>query len=105
MAVTLADLKEVGLLTLPDAGAQRKLDTASALVERYAPDAPDGVKDEATIRAVGWLLERSPGYASASFGDDMTRFAAMSINVLYHSGATGILTPWRAHGLGKVNDA
>ena len=58
MAVTVQDLVTTGALfstdnLLPDGPMQRKLDAAVSLVERYAPDAPDAVKDEATIRAVG----------------------------------------------------
>ena len=35
-------------------------EAASALVERFAPDAPDAIKNEAVIRAAGWIHAREP---------------------------------------------
>ena len=108
MAVTVQDLVTMGALLstdnlLPDGPMQRKLNAAVALVERYAPDAPVDVKDEATIRAVGWMLDRSPAASHVEIGDTETHYAVSAVNVLFHSGASGLLAPWRAHTLGKVD--
>ena len=35
-------------------------ETASAMVERFAPDAPGAVRNEATIRVAGWMHAREP---------------------------------------------
>lgn len=103
MAVTVENLVTEGVTGgLKDASIGRKLSAATDLVERYAPDAPEGVKDEATIRAVGWLLQREPATSQQRVGDVEERFAVGAVNVLYHSGASGLLAPWRVHGLGKV---
>ena len=104
MTVTLADLQDMAKsYGLPDADMQRKLGTASALVERYAPGAPDAVKDEATIRVVGWLAERYYALSAEEIGETEFRQSPSGVNALYHSGASGLLAPWRQHGLGAVS--
>ena len=42
---------------------------AAELVEKYAPDAPDGVKLEAAMRCVGWWTQSAAfPVSSRSFG-------------------------------------
>ena len=60
----------------------RQLSVATKTVERYAPDAPDDVLDEAVIRMVGYWLE-SPGF---------TRTAQ---NAFVHSGVRRLLSEYR----------
>ena len=38
--------------------------TARALVEAYAPDAPDAIQNEAYVRLAGWLYDSDPSGAS-----------------------------------------
>ena len=61
----------------------RQLGVATALVEQYAPDAPDAVKDEAVVRIAAWLYD-SPAVQSAT--------RAPFVN----SGAASLLSSYRA---------
>ena len=77
--------------------------TAAALVERYAPDAPQAVKNEASIRAAGWLVEQpSAAIRSESIGDVSTSFAPSLTSALQHSGAMGLLSPWKIRRAGAI---
>ena len=71
----------------------RPLAAAVALVTQHAPDAPDDVKDEATLRLFGWLFD------SGSFGSE-ERPAVSSAGALVKSGAASLLKPWRVHRAG-----
>ena len=66
----------------------RHRDTAKAMVERYAPDAPETVLNEAAIRVAGFLYDRPPEQANRA------------ISAMLHSGAQALLVPWRNPGLG-----
>ena len=73
-------------------------ETASALVERFAPDAPQAVRNEAVIRVAGWIRSREPMPLQAfTVGglrmDFRERF--YSPDALRNSGARSLLTPWR----------
>ena len=71
----------------------RPLAAAVALVARHAPDAPDAIRDEATLRLVGWLFD------SGGWGTD-ERPAVSSAGALVKSGAASLLKPWRVHRAG-----
>ena len=60
-----------------------------AIVEEYAPKAPDSVLDMALIRVVGWMYDADPAEAITS-------------NPLLMSGAGAILARWRVHRAGQV---
>ena len=75
-------------MTLTDAEIAAAL--AVALVERYAPDAPPAVQNEAAIR-------------SEVTGDVRTTFdGARSLGALRHSGAMGLLSPWKVRRAGAI---
>ena len=62
---------------------QRKLDAAVELTGRYAPNAPESLKDEATIRLIAWLLAG--------------RFENQAdVSGLRSSGAAGLLESYRS---------
>ena len=64
-------------------------DAANALIERFAPGAPDDVKATARDRVVSYLYDRP----------------TMAKKVLFKlSGAKGILAPWRVLGVTIVGD-
>ena len=69
----------------------RVLDTASALVDDYAPDAPAAIATEATVRCAGYLYDVAP---------DMPR---MVHSPLRHSGAAALLSRYRARRLVGVS--
>ena len=77
---------------------------ASAMVEAYAPGAPQALKDEALIRFAGYLAgsdfggivsENSVGSAQVEY---VTNHAAMFRN----SGAAALLTGWRIRRAGSI---
>ena len=72
-------------------------ETASALVERYAAAAPAAVKNEAVIRAAGWLKASPKGDLAPTGvgGIDLSWRPGAARNVLRSSGAAGLLSPWR----------
>ena len=74
-------------------------ETASEMVERFAPDAPDAIRNEAVIRVAGWLHSREPKPVQAvtltsGFRLDF-RERFFSPNAMRNSGARELLTPWR----------
>ena len=58
----------------------RLLAVSEAIVEEYAPAAPEAIRDEAQIRLSGYLFDRPPETPSAG--------------AMYHSGAQGLLAPY-----------
>ena len=104
MAVTLTDAELAAALAVNDAMALRLLPVAVALVERYAPDAPVPVQNEAAIRCAGWLIEAPAGpFQSEATGDVRSGFdGSRALSALRHSGAMGLLTPWKVRRAGAV---
>ena len=102
MSLTEADL--AAALDVDDTLAARLHPVAVALVERYAPDAPDAVQDEAVIRGAGWLAESPAGaIRSEMTGDARTVFdVARASRALRHSGAMGLLTAWKVRRAGSI---
>ena len=86
-----------------DATTQRLGETAAALVERYAPAAPDPIKCEAVIRCAGWLAEQpAAAVRSESIGDISTSFAPSMQSALRHSGSMALLSPWKIRRGGAI---
>ena len=81
------------------ADAERVMTVASALVERYAPTAPQSAKNEAVIRCAGALIQSDfGGIASESIGDRTVSYTMQpggGWSPLRRSGAMGLLAPWR----------
>ena len=90
-------------LDLDDAEILRLIEVASALIERYAPGAPEAVKTEAIVRCVGYLQE-SPAapVRSEKTGDIVTGYHRDSLSALRHSGAMAILSPWKIRRAGAI---
>ena len=68
----------------------RLLAYATAAAERYGPDAPEAVANEAVVRIAGYLLDAPTAPRGSGFADALT-----------NSGAAAILSPWRVHRGGK----
>ena len=97
-AVACIKASIAGGKNLTDERAGMLGDAASALVERFAPDAPMPIKNEATIRVAGWMNVREPkpvqGITTGGVRLDFReRFYAP--NAMMNSGARQMLTPWR----------
>lgn len=73
----------------------RLLSVATAMVERYAPNAPSNVQNEAAVRIVGYSYD-------APFNPSVGR--VVSPSALRHSGASGLLAQWRTHRAGIVGE-
>ena len=91
MTVTVRDLAIELRLSIDgtvDAAQEAVLDrvrgTATRLIERYASDAPDPVKDEAAVRCASFLYDVPPGSS-----------ATTPQNAFVSSGAQALLAPWR----------
>ena len=82
----------VGDSTEETAEVTRLLSYATVAVEHHAPDAPDVVHNEATVRLAGYYFD-SPNAGSR------TNYA----NAMRNSGAGRILLPYRVHRAGNVS--
>ena len=104
MAVTLTLADLAAALAVNDAMAARLHPVAVALVERFAPDAPDAILDETAIRCAGWLLETPAGAVrSETTGDVRTTFdGGRSLGALRGSGSMGLLSPWKIRRAGAI---
>ena len=101
MAVSLTAVELAAELAISAAHAARLLSVVSALVERYAPDAPVAVQNEAGIRAGGWLAEQpAAAIRSESTGDISTAYATALPSALRASGGMALLSPWKARRAG-----
>ena len=77
--------------------------TASALVEQYAPSAPQAVKNESTIRTAGYLTEHpSAAVRQDTVGEVAVAYAATHTGALRHSGAMSLLSPWKKRRAGAI---
>ncbi len=104
MAVTLTETDLAAALAVNQQLADRLHPVAVALVEKYAPQAPEAVQNEAAIRCAGWLWESPHGpIRSESTGDVRTAFdGPRSLGALRFSGAMGILSPWKVRRGGAI---
>ena len=101
MAVTAADLATA--VGVDVARATALLGVVTALVDRYAPDAPVAVKDEATIRCAGWLAQAPRGgQRREDQGDISTSYTPASTGALRSSGAMSLLSPWKIRNAGTI---
>ena len=103
MAVTLPSNGLAQALAINPALADRLLPVATALVERYAPGAPEAVQNEATIRVAGWLAEApSSGARVETIGDITTTWTPSMTGALRSSGAMGLLSVWKQRRAGAI---
>ena len=82
-------------------------EAASALVERFAPDAPGAIKNEAVIRAAGWMHAREPRPVQAITIDTIRidfRERFFAPNAMLNSGARALLMPWRVRRALPIED-
>ena len=103
MAVTITVPALATALRVNSTEASRFLATVTALIDRYAPDAPDAVSNEAAIRCAGWLTEQPhAAVRSETIGDIATSYAPSMQSALRHSGAMALLSPWRVRRAGAI---
>ena len=104
MAVTLTETDLAAVLAVNQELADRLHGVAVALVERYAPEAPEAVANEAAIRCAGWLEEAPHGpVRSERTGEIATGFdGARAQSALRGSGAMALLSPWKVRRAGAI---
>ena len=103
MAVTITEEALAQAIRVDTATATRLLAVATALVERYAPDAPDAISNEAAIRSAGWLADQpSAAIRSETEGDISTDYSPSQMSALRHSGAMALLSPWKVRRAGAI---
>ena len=102
VTITAADIFGSGsdakpLVTgLDSTGQARFLAVATALVEDYAPLAPEAVQNEAVVRMAGWLLQAPADGRTGDRDDTYTlRWSANGQRGFLLSGAQDLLRPWR----------
>ena len=101
MAVALTAMQLGPAIGVDAPLATRLLAVVTALVDGYAPSAPDALSNEAAIRAAGWLAEQpNASIRSEREGEIQTDYAPSMTGVLLHSGAKSLLYAWRAKTAG-----
>ena len=106
-ATALAELKQatVDLLDgMTDADINRLAVMVASHVERYAESAPQEIKDEAMIRAIGWLVQSNTGTVQTeAVGQKSVTYDIRAGAAWFRlSAAQSILEPWRAWNVGIV---
>ena len=107
MAVTIDAATLAPLIGSDDdmAAAERLLAVAAARVNRYAPEAPDEIHNEAVIRLAGYLAQSDYGsIAEEKLGPMETTYTVNHADAFRRSGAAGLLAPWRTHRAGSAVD-
>ena len=85
-----------------DDAIDRAAGAASAIIEDYAPDAPQALKDEALVRAVAYLASsRNGALSSASLGPQSRTYEVHHAGLFRKSGAQGLLATWRVRTVGR----
>ena len=81
------------------AEATRLLPVARAIVMRYAPDAPEAIKNESIIRICGYFSEARYG----GFVSNQTKIPAASHAAAFrNSGAQALISPYKKRRAGRV---
>ena len=85
-ADTLRDALRLDETAEETAEVTRLLAVATEAVEKYGPDAPATVQNEAVIRVAGYLLDAPTAARGTGYADPVR-----------NSGATALLAPYRVH--------
>ena len=89
--------------SLTDARVQALGCAASAMVEGYAPSAPQALKDIAVERAAGYMHEQpAAARRSARVGDISTSYAPSLTGAMLHSGCKSLLYAHRKKTAGTA---
>ena len=114
MAVTISALElaqAIGETVTDDQGTEtatnaitRLLDVAGPVVDRYAPDAPDAISNEAAIRLAGYLCGtvQSGWFTSIDVGGVTAEYQPNHGLAFRNSGAQALLSPWRVRKAGVI---
>ena len=100
----IAQLKEAAGSRGDDDAMAALGEAAAAMVERFAPGAPQPVKDEAVIRLVGFWAQSDFGgvESETSVGNQATSYFRPPPSAFRYSGAMGMLTHWKVRRAGVI---
>ena len=104
LAAALACLRAAGVAAESDERLGAIGAAASAMVEQYAPGAPQPIKNEATIRFAGYVAE-APAFgavAKQTVGPLDIEYTVNHANVFRNSGVAALLTRWRVRRAGAI---
>ena len=86
-----------------DEHAEELLAVATALVERYAPNAPSAIANAAATRIGGYLSEADfGGVAKEIIGPLENEYVVNHANAFRLSGAAALLSGWRVRRAGSI---
>ena len=105
-AAAIVRLKEQieGRAAYSDESAEALGRAAAAIVNEYAPGAPQAVKDEACIRLAGYWAQSDFGgvESETSVGDKKASYFRPPPSAFRYSGAMGMLTRWKVRRAGVI---
>ena len=96
---------EIGIPDDEISRAQRLLDAATEVIERYAPGAPISLQNEAAIRFCGYLTGSDyGGVKNESVGPRSVEYSPPSTHaaMFRNCGAAGLLTHYKRRRAGSV---
>ena len=107
MAVTLSLTELLGRLGVTDPSDQARYlivaETAAALVNDYAPDAPPALSNEAAIRFAGYLYGSDYGpVRSETIGPQAVEYVTNHAAMFRNCGAAALLTRYRRRRAGSI---
>ena len=103
LAAAIACLKDEVDTSLTDDRAAALGMTASALVENYASNAPQAIKNEAVIRCAGYLRQSDyGGILKESIGPLDREYVVNHSALFRNSGAAALLSPWKIRRAGVI---
>ncbi len=89
---------------LPDARLDQMAETASAIIQDYAPGAPDPIRSESLFRLVGYIWGSDfGGVASETLGPSTLNYTTNHADFARRSGALGLLSRWRIRRAGAAD--
>lgn len=108
MAVTITALqlaeRIAGAANDADVAAQL-LATASALVEREAPNAPEAIQNAAVIRFAGYLSQSDFGtIRMEEIGPRRVEYITNHAAMFRNCGAKALLSPWKIRRAGLIEN-
>ncbi|MCY4666172.1 MAG: hypothetical protein OXC00_16060 [Acidimicrobiaceae bacterium] len=103
MAVTITAAELAEATSMPAADAARLLPVATEKVERYAPDAPEALQNEAVVRYCGYLHGSDyGGVKSETTGPLSIEYQTNHAAAWRNSGAGALLSGHRVRRAGAI---
>ena len=93
---------ETGRTDATDDQVDRIAGAASAVIERYAAEAPEAIRSEAMVRLCGYLLNSAFEQAATleKMGELTREFPSNHSAAFRHCGAQALLAPWKVRRAG-----